>query len=88
MQNNDQLNAIILKVQEIFREVLDDSEIVLKYETTSADIPEWDSLNHIALVVDIEKKFKIKFTAHEIQTYKNVGDMCVDIVKKISDNVF
>ena len=40
----------------IFREVLENDEIMINETTVAADIPEWDSLNHIYLVVAIEKK--------------------------------
>jgi acyl carrier protein len=59
----------------IFREVLENDDIVLNESTIAADIPEWDSLNHIYLVVAIEKQFKIKFTTHQIQSWQCVGDM-------------
>jgi acyl carrier protein len=67
---------IMAEVQTIFRDILEDETIVLKRETTAVDIPEWDSLNHIALTVSIEEYFRIRFTAQEIQDFKNVGEMC------------
>lgn len=75
---------IIAKVTTIFKDILDDDSIVLNESTTAADVEEWDSLNHIQLIVAIEKQFKIKFTAPEIQGFKNVGDMCNAILKKMS----
>jgi acyl carrier protein len=84
MNKNNSFEKIIKLVQEVFQEVLDDSTLEIKYETTSKDIPDWDSLNHIALVINIEKKFNIRFTAKEIQDFKNVGEMCEGISQKIS----
>lgn len=74
---------VMTEVEEIFRDVLDNDDIELTEETTSADIDEWDSLSHIQLVVAIEKRFKVKFTAAQISGWKNVGAMCQDIADRI-----
>lgn len=68
-------NEILLKVQDIFRDILDNEEIILSPETVADDIEEWDSLTHIQLIVAIEKAFKVKFTSKEILSWKNVGEM-------------
>jgi acyl carrier protein len=75
-------SQILDEVQAIFREVLDDEEIVLASETTADDIEEWDSLTHIQLIVAIEKHFKIKFTSKEILSWQNVGEMIDCIANK------
>jgi acyl carrier protein len=72
---------IIQAVQEIFIEQLDDEGVVLKDETTAADVEGWDSLMHLQLIVAIEKHFKIKFTSKEIMSWKNVGEM-IDCLEK------
>lgn len=73
---------ILVKVQEIFRDVLDNEDIELSFDTVANDIDEWDSLTHIQLIVAIEKYFGLKFTAKEIMEWNTVGDMINRIVGK------
>lgn len=75
---------ILKEVNQIFIDVLDDEDIVLTNASSAKDIEEWDSLNHIQLVVAIEKHFKQRFTASEIQNWKNVGEMCEAIAAKLN----
>ena len=72
---------IMAEVQDIFRDVLDNEDILLVDNTTANDVEEWDSLTHIQLIVAIEKHFKIKFTSMEILSWKNVGEM-VDCINR------
>jgi len=74
---------IITRVQDIFRDVLENDEIELSEETTSDDIEEWDSLSHIQLVVTIEKELGIKFTSYEITSWIDTGEMFDCIAKKL-----
>ena len=75
---------VLTEVTKIFGEVLDDDSIQLTYETTANDVKDWDSLNHIQLVVAIEKHFKIRFNFAELQKFKNVGELCDNIVAKLN----
>ena len=70
-------------VQEIFRTVFDDDEIVLTREMTADDIEDWDSLEQINLLVAIEKKFSIKFKLEDVKNLPNVGAM-LDLVKRLA----
>ncbi len=67
-------------LNEIFQDIFDDDEIVVEASTTSDDIEDWDSLEHINLVVAIEKRFGLKFSMVEVNGMKNVGEM-VEIIK-------
>ena len=73
---------ILDKVQDIFRDILDNDEIVLTNESTADDIEEWDSLTRIQLIKAIEKDFSIRFTSREILSWNNVGEMIDSIVVK------
>lgn len=66
-------------LNEVFQYVFDDNSITVQDETTAADIEDWDSFEHINLVIAVEKKFGIKFTVGEANEMKNVGEM-VDII--------
>ena len=67
-------------LKEIFQDVFDDEDIVVDAETNSDTIEDWDSLEHINLVVAIEKAFGLKFSMDEVTGMKNVGEM-VEIIK-------
>lgn len=66
-------------LNEVFRDVFDDDSIVVHDETTANDIEDWDSLEHINLIVSVEKKFGIKMNIGEVNALKKVGDM-VDLI--------
>jgi len=74
------MNNYITEFETLFKDVLENEDIVLTNETTATEIDEWDSINHIYLVVEIEKHFKIKFSSSEILQWQNVGEM-IDSVK-------
>ena len=71
------------QLNEVFREVFDDETITLKDQTTADDIEDWDSLEHINLMVEVEYAFGIKFNMGEINNLKNVGELVDIIMKKI-----
>jgi len=66
----------------VFRDVFDDEDIEVTDTTTSSDIEDWDSLEHINLIVAVEKAFGVKFNVGEIHTMENVGDMVNLIIAK------
>lgn len=76
-------NEMLKQINEIFIDVLDNEDVALEEFTTATDVDDWDSLNHIQLVVAIEKHFKIRFTSKEIQSWKDVGEMMTCINEKI-----
>jgi acyl carrier protein len=67
--------AIYTKLTSIFRDVFDDDDIELRPEMTADDIPEWDSMSHVRLVLTIERQFGKTFPASRISQLKDVGDL-------------
>ena len=74
---------VYAKLNPVFRDVFDDEEITVNDATTAADIEDWDSLEHINLVVAIEKCFCVKFNIGEVSSMKNVGEMVDYILAKL-----
>jgi len=70
-------------VQDIFRDICDEDQMVIEDKTNSDDIEEWDSLNHINLLSAFEKEFKIKFTLEELITLKDVGTIVDLMIEKL-----
>ena len=71
------------RLNKVFRDVFDDESIVVTETTTANDIEDWDSLEHINLVVAVENEFGMKFNMNEVTTMKNVGDMVNIILSRI-----
>ena len=69
----------ISTLNEVFQDVFDDESIEVNDETTSDDIEDWDSLEHINLIAAVEQEFGMKFNMGQVVTMKNVGEM-VDII--------
>ena len=68
------------KLTDIFRDVFDDDTIVAAPEMTADDVPEWDSLSHIRLILAVQKAFGIKMSAAQVASLKTVGDLA-DLIK-------
>ena len=77
---------ILSQVTEILMDVLDIEDLIITEKTHASEVEEWDSLNHIQLIVAIEKHFKIRFTSREIQSWSNVGEMIDSIEQKKVDH--
>jgi acyl carrier protein len=68
----------------LFREILDEPTLVLREDLTAADVKSWDSLNHIDLIVAVEREFGIRFTTREVTSLKNVGELVALTQAKLS----
>ena len=74
---------IFKELDEVFQDVFDDEDIHVNENTTADDIEDWDSLEHINLVVAIEYHFNMKFKMSEVTAMKNVGEMADLILERL-----
>ena len=75
---------IYAQLTSIFHDLFDDDTLVLTPELTAASVPEWDSFNHINLIVAIEARFKIKFQTAELEQLHTVGHLADLIAAKLA----
>ena len=66
---------------DVFRKVLGDPALTLTPETTAEGVRNWNSLNHIIIVVEVERRFGIKFLTGEMEELENVGGL-VDLIER------
>ncbi len=74
------------RLNEVFQEVFDDEDLFIDDDTNADSIDDWDSMEHINLVVAVEEEFGMKFSMDEIAEMQNVGDM-VEIIKERATNL-
>lgn len=72
---------ILERLTPIFRDIFDDEEIIITFDTSAKDIEDWDSFSQIRLVAAIEKDFGIKFKFGELNSLRNVGEM-INVIKQ------
>jgi acyl carrier protein len=67
---------------EVFRDLFGDPTLQLAPETTAADVPGWDSFNHLNIVAGAEERFGVRLGTREVDGLRNVGDLARLILKK------
>lgn len=64
----DKLNTIIQKIFRVKPEEIND-------EMSPQTVPDWDSMNYLLLIAEIEKEFNVTFTVSEVLEARNLGDI-------------
>jgi acyl carrier protein len=75
---------VIAKLQTIFDDLFLEP-VSLTPALSAKDVPEWDSLMHISLVVAVEKAFAVRFRVGEVETTRNVGEFADLILKRTQE---
>ena len=72
----------LAKVADVMRELFDEYDGPITMATTARDIPQWDSLSHVRLIVFLEEELGVRFSTAEIQEFKNLGNLVDAAVKR------
>jgi acyl carrier protein len=74
---SEKLKNVILKELKI-------ADFDMQDETTADQVPKWDSLSHVNVIVAVEKEYNIKFKGIEILKIKNIGGLQQLVDKKLA----
>jgi acyl carrier protein len=75
---------VITKLQTIFDDIFLEPP-KLTPTLAAKDVPEWDSLIHISLLVAVEKALNVRFRVGEVEATKNVGEFANLIVRRMTE---
>jgi acyl carrier protein len=75
------MSSTLDRLTNVFRDVFGDDDLVITREPSADDVPEWDSLKHVTLIVSVEREFGRRFKSSDISALKNVGDL-VDLIER------
>lgn len=74
-------SEILAQIKDIMIDVFDVDDMDVTEATSAETVEAWDSLQHLRLLVAIERKFGVTFDNSEIEGLDNVGDL-VSLVEK------
>ena len=86
-----QRSQVLREVESINRAQFVDASIEITDTTVADDIPDWDSVAHVQIMVAIENRFGVLFDAEEYTAFADVGEMidciCDKLVRKDVDDI-
>lgn len=75
--------SVAKKIKSIFADVLEIETDSITVHTSPEDIGEWDSLNHVNLISEIENEFDFTFDSYDIQDLSTFGKICSYVESKV-----
>ena len=76
---------IIAKLQTVFDDIFLDPP-ALTPELSATEVPEWDSLLQISIVVAVEAAFGVRFRVGEVEGTNNVGEFATLIERRLAES--
>lgn len=61
------------RLEQVFQKTFGDDSLALRDEMTAQDFPDWDSVCHINLMLNIEQAFGMQFVGNELAELPNIG---------------
>jgi acyl carrier protein len=74
-------NEIRAAIRDILADLVDDDSLQINDDTTAADVPDWDSINHVRLMLTLEKRFGFRFRSDATEGLDNVSAL-IDVVER------
>ncbi len=65
---------ILDALTDVLREAFGDDTLTVTPETTAKDVPGWDSIRMVSILIAVEDRFGIKTRSREIDRLRSVGD--------------
>lgn len=59
----------------ILEDVLEEENLAIGETTRAQDVPSWDSLNHVRLLVHLEREYGVNFPVDAVERLQNVGEL-------------
>lgn len=72
-------DEILSGLTEILYDTFGRSDFSVTRETKASDVAEWDSMNHINIIVAAEIRYGLKFRTGELEGLRNVGEF-IDVI--------
>lgn len=77
---------IICQVQRLLAIIVDNPELRISESTRATEVPGWDSLAHVNLILALEREYGIRFSVSEIGVLGDVGEL-VELIKRLHSSL-
>ncbi len=71
----DSKEAILETIAQTLGDIVDADALELHRDTVADDVDDWDSINHVKLLIALESHYGIRFSAIEVEKLQTVGDL-------------
>jgi acyl carrier protein len=76
-------SELLKTINDTLADVVDDPDLKITEASTTEDVADWDSINHVRLIVALERELGIRFDPDEISDLPNVGAL-IDVIERLS----